>query len=272
MEAQTIVWYRFSVAALILGTGLALRKKLRPARPQTKTIFWLFVIAILGFASNNVIFVTGLGYVTPTVGQVVIQLAPMMLLLGGVFVFKERFGRFQFVGLCLLLGGMLTFFHERLGELFGNFTGYAFGVFLVVVSAVAWALYALAQKQLLASYGSPVLMWIIYSAGAVLLFPLAEPAQIFRLDTTQWIVLFYCSMLTVLGYGAFAEALAHWEATRVSAVVAITPLITWTLNRIAAIWMPQYVKTEDLSPISLVGAGIVTIGCAITALSRSKLT
>lgn len=270
MEAQTIVWYRFSVAALILGVALASRKKLWPAKPRGRTVFWLLVIAILGFASNNVIFVTGLGYVTPTAGQVVIQLAPMMLLLGGVFVFKERFGRSQVLGLCLLLTGMLTFFHERLGELFGNFTEYAFGVFLVLLSAVLWAFYALAQKQLLASYSSPVLMWIIYSAGAVLLYPLADPAQIYGLDPTQWIVLFYCSLLTVLGYGAFAEALAHWEATRVSAVVAITPLITWTLNRIAAIWMPHYAKAEDLSPLSLLGAGVVTIGCAVAALSRSK--
>lgn len=270
MQAQTLVWYRFTVAAVLLGLGLAWRRTLVPSRPRTRTVLWLLVIAAICFAANNVIFVMGLGYITPTAGQVVIQLAPMMLLFGGVVVFKESFGGAQIVGLLLLLGGMLLFFHERLGELFGNFTGYAFGVLLIVISAVVWAGYAMAQKQLLVNYGSPTLMWMIYAAGAVLLFPLATPAQVYALDGTQLAILLYCSILTILGYGAFAEALAHWEATRVSAVVAITPLITWTLNRVAAALLPGYAQAEDLSPWSILGAGMVTLGCAFAALSRRR--
>lgn len=270
MQAQTVVWYRFTVAALLLGLGLAWRRKLIPARPHNRTVLWLLVIAAVCFAANNVIFVMGLGYITPTAGQVVIQLAPMMLLFGGVVVFKESFGGAQIVGLLLLLSGMLLFFHERLGELFGNFTGYAFGVLLIVISAIVWAGYAMAQKQLLVNYGSPTLMWMIYAAGAVLLLPLASPSQISALDGTQVGILLYCSILTILGYGAFAEALAHWEATRVSAVVAVTPLITWTLNRVAATLLPGYAQPEDLSGWSILGAGMVTLGCAFAALSRRR--
>jgi drug/metabolite transporter (DMT)-like permease len=270
MQAQTVVWYRFTVATLLLGLGLAWRRKLVLAPPARKTVVWLLLLAGLCFAANNVVFVMGLGYITPTAGQVVIQLAPMMLLFGGVVVFKEAFGGAQILGLILLLSGMLLFFHERLGELFGNFTSYAFGVLLIVISAVLWAGYAMAQKQLLIHYGSPILMWMIYTAGAVLLLPFASPSQISALDETQLIILLYCSVLTILGYGAFAEALAHWEATRVSAVVAVTPLITWTLNRVAATLMPSYAQVEQLSPWSIVGAGMVTLGCAFAALARRR--
>ncbi|MDZ7638259.1 MAG: DMT family transporter [Bryobacterales bacterium] len=189
MQAQTVVWYRFTVAALLLGSGLAWRGKLWPARPPSRGVLCLLTIAALGFAANNVVFVMGLGYITPTAGQVVIQLAPMLLLFGGVVVFKERFGGAQIFGLVLLIGGMLLFFHERLGELLGNFTSYAFGVFLVVLAAIVWAIYALAQKQLLTSYHSPVLMWMIYASGAVLLLPFAEPSQLLALDRTQLAVL-----------------------------------------------------------------------------------
>ena len=270
MEAQTIVWYRFTVAALLMGAGLLWRRDLRPAIPRNRLVWGLLAIAALGFSANNVLFVKGLGYVTATAGQVVIQLAPMLLLLGGVVIFKERFNGTQLIGLALFLVGMSLFFHERLGELFGNFTSYAIGVFLVVLAAVAWAFYALAQKQLLTSYGSAGLMWMLYASGSVLLLSLAQPTQIYALNGTQLIVLLYCSILTVLGYGAFAEALAHWEATRVSAVVAVTPLITWLLNRVAATLLPGYVKAEDLSNLSLIGAGLVTVGCAFAALSRQR--
>lgn len=270
MQAQTIVWYRFTGAVLILGAILAYRGKLRGMKPKNRTVALLLAVAIIGFASNNVVFTMGLGYITPTAGQVVIQLAPMILLFGGVVVFKERFGGMQVVGLAVLLSGMLLFFHERLGELFGNFTSYAFGVFLVIVAAVVWAAYALAQKQLLTSYGSPVLMWMIYAAGAVILLPLANPGQIAVLDGVQVAILVYCAVMTILGYGAFAEALAHWEATRVSAVVAVTPLITWVLNRVASYLLPGYAKVENLSALSVAGAGLVTVGCALAALSRRR--
>ncbi len=270
MQAQTVVWYRFTVAALLLGAGLVWRRDLRPAWPRSRTVWGLLAVASLGFSANNVLFVAGLGYVTATAGQVVIQLAPMLLLLGSVAIFKERFAGAQIPGLILLLGGILLFFHERVGELLGNFSGYALGVFLVVLAALAWAFYALAQKQLLTSYGSAGLMWMLYASGAVLLFPLAHPSQLLALDGIQTVALLYCAILTVLGYGAFAEALAHWEASRVSAVVAVTPLLTWLINRLASIVLPGYVKAEHLSGWSLIGAGLVTVGCAFAALSRAR--
>lgn len=270
MQAQTVVWYRFTAAAVLLGAGLAWRRELRPSAPRNRTVWALLAIASLGFSANNVLFVMGLGYVTATAGQVVIQLAPMLLLLGSVAVFKERFSGAQVMGLALLLGGMLLFFHERVGELLGNFTGYALGILLVVLAAFAWAFYALAQKQLLTTYGSAGLMWMLYASGAALLFPLAHPSQLFALDGLQLALLLYCAVLTVLGYGAFAEALAHWEASRVSAVVAGTPLITWAINRLASIILPAYVKADLLSAWSLLGAGLVTVGCAFAALSRRR--
>lgn len=265
-----MVWYRFTVAAALLGAGLVWRRELRPGLPRNRAIWGLLTVAALGFSANNVLFVMGLGYVTATAGQVVIQLAPMLLLFGSVAIFKERFSGAQIAGLALLLGGMLLFFHERVGELFGNFTSYALGILLVVLAAVAWAFYALAQKQLLASYGSAGLMWMLYASGAVLLFPLAHPSQLHALDGMQLAALLYCAILTVLGYGAFAEALAHWEATRVSAVVAVTPLITWAINRLASLILPAYVKPDILSVWSLLGAGLVTVGCAFAALSRHR--
>ena len=38
-------------------------------------------------------------------------------------------------------------------------------------------------------------------------------------------LLLACCMNTLVAYGAFAEALAHWEASRVSAILATTPLL-----------------------------------------------
>ena len=47
-------------------------------------------------------------------------------------------------------------------------------------------------------------------------------------DLTAWPValLVFCSLNTVIAYGAFGEAMSHWDASRVSAVIALSPLLT----------------------------------------------
>lgn len=268
MEAQTVVWYRFTFSALLLGPVLAWRGGLPVPLPRLRTVWVLLAIASVAFAFNNVVFLAALGYITPTAAQVLIQLAPMMLLAGGIFVFKERFHRGQAFGVLVLLIGIGLFFRNRLEELFSGLSDYAVGVILVIIAAAFWTGYAMAQKQLLNSYSSPVVMWVIYASGALLLLPIAHPGQLFELDALQLGILAYCSLLTILGYGAFAEALAHWEATRVSAVIAVTPLITWALNHAAATVAPAYAQAESLTVSSLAGAGLVAVGSALTALGR----
>ena len=263
-----MVWYRFTVSTVLLGFVLLWHRKLPVSFPQKRGVWVLLAVATTTFAANNVIFVMAMRFITPTAAQVLIQLAPMMLLAGGVFVFKERFHRIQGLGILLLVGGVMLFFRDRFQELLHEPGAYAFGVMLVVVAAALWACYAMAQKQLLTAYASPALMWMIYASGAVMIFPVAHPAQLWQIDGVQIGVLLYCSLLTILGYGAFAEALAHWEATRVSAVIAITPLITWSINQAAALVAPGYAQPEDFSLASLAGASLVTTGCALTALGR----
>lgn len=268
MEAGTVVWYRFTFSAFLLGFILLWRRKLPAPLPRGRAVWGLLAIASVGFAANNVVFVKSLGYITPTVAQLLIQFAPLLLLAGAVLVFRERFHGLQAIGVLVLLGGVALFFRDRVHELLGGLNAYAVGVLLVLLAAALWAAYALAQKQLLMHYPSPVLMWMIYANGAVMLWPMAEPGQMSLLSGVQLGVLFYCSMLTILGYGAFAEALAHWEASRVSAVIATTPLITWAFNHLASLVAPGYAQAEALSALSLLGAGLVTLGSALIALAK----
>ena len=96
------------------------------------------------------------------------------------------------------------------------------GILLVVLSAVLWAAYALAQKQLLRSISSAQIMLGIYVGAVVLFLPTARPASLMELDGAGLALLAFCSLNTLVAYGSFAEALDHWEASRVSAVLAVT--------------------------------------------------
>jgi drug/metabolite transporter (DMT)-like permease len=94
--------------------------------------------------------------------------------------------------------------------------------------------YALGQKQLLTVWNSLQVMMVIYLFCALLLTPWVHPLEALQLSPLQGWLLLACCMNTLVAYGAFAEALAHWEASRVSATLAITPLVTFGAVAMAA--------------------------------------
>lgn len=266
MDAVTVSWYRMLSSGVVLLIYLAVRGKLPSLRGLSITNRWLLLAAALSLAFNYVLYVHGLDRLTPGTMQLMIQIAPIMLMLGSMLVFKERFGMGQLIGLGVLLTGFALFFNQRLEELFTQLSEYTLGILITLAAAFAWALYGLAQKQLLTVWSSLSIMLVIYLACAVLMTPLATPSQIFQLSQLQLWLLLACCVNTLVAYGAFAEALMHWEASRVSATVATTPLFTFALVALGATLWPAVIKPEMLNSLAYVGALLVVSGSALIAL------
>jgi drug/metabolite transporter (DMT)-like permease len=267
VDAVTITWFRFLVASVLLGAWLAWRGHLPSLRKLSRTELLLLAISIVGLAGNYVLYLLGLEHISPGAAQVVIQLAPMFLLLGGLIVFRERFGAVQWLGFAILCAGLVLYFHDRLGELFDAHASYGAGVIMVVVAGSMWAAYAMAQKQLLKAMPSEVIMFCIYAASVVLFLPATHPTHLARLDGAQVALLIYACLNTIVAYGCFAEALDHWEASRVSAVLAITPLLTLVFVSWLAQLAPGVLPPEGLDALSIAGACIVVVGSALSALA-----
>jgi drug/metabolite transporter (DMT)-like permease len=138
---------------------------------------------------------------------------------------------------------------------------------LVIVAAITWATYALAQKQLLMHFNSQQIMWFIYVAGAFCFTPFIDISPMAQLSLLQWGLLSFCCLNTIVAYGAFAEALQHWEASKVSAVLAITPLLTIFFANLASWLWPAAPIPQALNGWSVLGAILVVIGSAVTALA-----
>lgn len=269
MDVYSITWYRFLAAALILGAFVARRGDLPRLQHLGAAGLWLMLIAALGLTGNYLFYLLGLAHISPGAAQVVIQLAPMLLLLGSLVIFGERLGRRQLLGLIALLAGMALFFNHRLAEIFGSFGSYTLGIVLILIASVTWAAYALAQKQLLNKLASEQIMLVIYVAGALLFLPTAAPASLLSLDGFGLFLLAFASLNTLFAYGAFAEALDHWEASRVSAVLSITPLLTLLFSYLLGL-ITTRVSAEPLNYLSLCGALLVVIGSMLTALGGRR--
>jgi len=267
MDPVTISWFRFSVSMLGLGLFLAWRGRLPKPQSAGRIALALLAVALAALIGNYVLYLFALDHTTPSVAQIVIQLAPLLLILGGVFVFRERFGPQQWVGFAVLVAGLLLFFNNRLPLLLEPTEGLGLGVALMVMAAVSWALYGLAQKRLLDHYTPPQVFLMLYAGATVLLLPASAPAEVADLDGLQLGMLAFCCANTLGAYGAFGEALHHWDVSRVSAVLSTAPLFT-----ILSMWLVELsglglVAPEGLNALSIVGALAVVAGSMITALA-----
>lgn len=270
LDPGTITWVRFVASAAALGAFFAWRGGL-PAPSRLSRLEWILLAVATGFlAANYLGYVVALDLSTAVDAQVLIQIAPLLLSLGGIVIFRERFTRLQWLGFAVLVAGLALFFSAQLGALASGAERYGRAVLLFVLAAIVWAVYGLAQKQLLQTLPSGAIMFGIYLGCAVVFAPLAQPSALLGLNGVGIALLAYCAANTIAGYGAFAESLEHWEASRVSAVLALTPLATLAFSAIANIWWPGLERASPLPAASLLGAGLVVAGSIATALGGSQ--
>jgi len=271
MDPVTVTWYRLSVSGGLLFAWLAANRRLPSFSRLGVKGKGLVALAVVGLVGNYVLYLVGLKLLSPGTAQLVVQLGPVLLLVASVFVFKERFslGQGLGLGLLVLLAGFALFFNQRLEELLTSLGTYTTGVLTIILATSIWVFYALSQKQLLTVWNSQQVMMVIYVCCALLLTPWVHPLQALQLSPLQGWLLLACCLNTLVAYGAFAEALAHWEASRVSATLALTPLVTFVAVALAAWLWPGYVHAEQINGLGYVGAVTVVLGSALVALGPS---
>ena len=270
LDPFTITFFRLGGGGLLLFIWLSIHKH-KPTKIRfTPSLLFFLLIAILCICGNYFYWLKGLELTTPATSQVVIQIAPMLLLLGSVVIFKESFSLKQGIGVFIFVIGLLLFFNQRLAGLLNELEGYNLGVLYIVIASILWAIYGLSQKFLLRSFQPLELIFIIITVGSLIFLPFASPAKILELSTVQLWALGFATLNTAVAYGCFTEAMRHWDTSRVSAVVAIVPVLTLIISYFQQAFFPNFIPVESINTLSIIGAITVVLGSALTALSKSK--
>ena len=270
LDAWTITWLRFLTAAAALAIWMGCRRQFGAYRGHGRRVWALMALAALMLTGNFVGYLFGVQYTTPGNAQLLIQAAPLLMAMGGIFIFGERFAAAQWLGLALVAAGLIGFFGDQTRQTVGIATHYALGAAIVLAAAVVWAIYALMQKQLLNHMSSKHLLLFIYAIAALLLTPLADPTRLLELDALHAWALVYCCINTLGAYGAFAEALAHWEASRVGIVLALTPLLCVAAVAATHHYWPQLIAVEHIARWGWIGAGLVIAGSVLVSIGQTK--
>lgn len=270
MDAITISWFRFLVAAILQILWIWSSGRWRTLLVINRRQQLFLLIAAISLCLNYIFYLWSLDRLSPSASQVLIQLAPMLMLCGGIVFFKERLSLHQWIGVALLLCGIVLFFNDRFAEILSLQSSVILGVFWMVNAAIFWAVYALLQKKLLEVLPAEVITTVIYSFGAVCFFYWAKPMALSRLNLTTWCWLVFCALNTVLAYGAFAESLKYLPASRISLILALTPLGTISLVYGLKIIFPLLLKAPELNAVAMLGAFFVVSGSIIGNLKGGR--
>jgi len=272
MDAYTITWYRFVFAAFFVTLLLSTKRKIPSSVLQSSSIMKQLFFAAILLSLNYILYLVALHYIPAETAQMLIQMAPFFMLLGSVILMKEHFSRGQMVGSFVLILGLILFFNQQFIKNSGiDNQAFLIGFIIMFGAAVTWAAYAIIQKQMLRYYSSNQVMWCIYLLSALFFLPLASPQQITTLDDTALLLLFFCCANTLIAYGTFAKSLEYLSTAKVSATLAITPLLTVIFATIAEQIWPQTFQAQHLNTLAYIGAGFVVLGSMLTALGERIL-
>ena len=267
VDVLTVTWLRFALASSLLLLFLSVRRQLPSSKQLGKRSLWLLAIATVCLALNYGLFLAGLALTTASNSEVLIQLAPALFGLGSVMFLGERYTHRQWIGFGTLCLGLTLFFHDQIQALLTNIQQYFVGSFMVIAAAVVWVLYAFAQKQLLRQLASSQLMVLLYSGCFLLFTPFAQ-IKLSSLSPLDYGALVFCGLNTLIAYGSFGEAMVHWDASRISAVVSVAPIVTLASVQVLSHIYPAFVAAEPLTALGWFGAITVVVGSWLVALGK----
>ena len=268
VESQTIVWFRFAVAFVLLSIWQIYH------RPQSLKILvrppLLLVLAAIALSWNYLGFMLGIHYTSPSNAQLVIQTGPILLALGSIIIFKEQIRRQQLLGFLLALTGFLLFYSQQIKLMVGAENQYNTGILFTLSGALAWAVYAILQKKLVQSHTPAVLNLFLFGFPALVYLPFVDFGLLVHLDWVWWMLLIFLGLNTLIAYSSLAMALRYTEANKVSIIILLNPVITFIVMGILSKLDVSWINSERFSVYSLAGAAIVFTG-AILVVKKGKV-
>ncbi len=265
IDPVTLTWFRFLVA---FGVTFILLWRFGNLKQfsQLQGLDWLKLAAagiLLMF--NYTSFVYSLDYLSPGTAQLNFQTAPFFLAFGGALFFKERLTAVQLSCFAALALGVLLFFHPSLDVSAENSSQILFGVLIVQFSVLSWTSYALLQKSLFTKLSPNNVLLCIYGLGIFVMAPFSEFSHFEVMDSSHWLIVGFCAINTLIAYGCFGQAMKYWPTAQVSAMLALTPVLSFSVNALVVYlgWWPAVFKADVMDLWSLLGI-VLIVGAVFT--------
>jgi drug/metabolite transporter (DMT)-like permease len=251
----TVVWLRFAIGIMILGAAVRLRRQISPLK--INDLGYLALIGFLGITFHQWLQSTGLQTAQATTTAWIVATTPIFIALLGWLALKEGLRGLQIGGILLAAMGVLMVVSR--GDL-AALSGGSFGTpgdFLVMVSALNWAVFSILSRRGLRKFPATLMMFYVMGFGWLFttLLLLAGPgfSEINRLSLPGWMgVMFLGVFCSGVAYIFWYDALRALPVAQAGAFVYLEPFVTVV---IAAL-----VLGEAITMISFTGGLVILLG------------
>nr|CAD1819166.1 unnamed protein product [Ananas comosus var. bracteatus] len=285
MSTSVFVFYRQSVATLFLvPVAFLLERKSAPPL-QYMVALKIFALAFCGISGLINIYNIGLNYTTATSASAMFNIMPVIAFILAVLFRMETVklnrmhGMVKTSGIVLCLAGVITlalyqgpelklFTHRYLLHHTGSRThgassthskkSWVLGVFLMVMSTAAWALWAVLQGPLLLEYPSKLL-----NTALQCLFSTIQSfflALIIERDFSRWKIGLDVSLISVIYCGIIVSGVSHYlQSWTIEKKGPVFLTMSMPLTLVITIILSTILLGEAISLGSVLG-GVLLVG------------
>jgi drug/metabolite transporter (DMT)-like permease len=256
VSPAAVVWLRFAMGLVVLGTAARLRKELSlPARGEWG---YLALLGFIGVALHQWLQANGLLTAQATTTAWIVATTPIFIVLLGWIILRERVTPMQGLGIGLAaLGVLLVVTKGDPAALVMGRVARA-GDVLVLISALNWAVYTVLSRRGLARMPAAQMMFFVMLCGwlfvSIWLLGFGSGLQEFgQLSAHGWIAIAGLGIFgSGLAYITYYDALRVLPASQLGVFLNIEPLVTMLLA--------APLLSEPITLITLLGGGLIMAG------------
>lgn len=257
LSVGELLTYRFTLAALLLGLGLAF---IRPSwlRIDFKQLCVSLALGVFGYAIFSSLYFLSIQGITVGLAALLLFTFPLFVNLGEWLFLKHKLTRSQlismllsFLGLCLLVYGDWSI-QNRLSVLYGLGASITYATYVLVSGVV--------QKQVRPLTSS---FYVIVGAGAMLGLIHQPSFQIFSSNQADkwWLIIGISIICTIAPITLFLSGLQKMKSSEASLVVMIEPVVATLAGMVFF--------QESLSFIQSLGAALILSAIGMKAWNFS---
>jgi len=252
MDTFTVLFLRFSTAAVLMATLLAAR---RESLPRGRVLGQLIGMGALGYVGQSFSYLTAIKYASAGLVALLLYLYPMFVFILSVLVFREKVTWIKIFALILALVGTALTVDPKGGELTG--------VLLAISAALIYSVYIIVGTNVMKHVSAVQSSTVIFaSAGVVFGLITAFNGAQFPTVNSGWFAMFGIVLIaTVIPVVTFLAGLDMVGPTNASMLSTLEPVVTVLL----AAWLFQ----ERLTTVALLGGGLILV--AVILLTRNEL-
>jgi drug/metabolite transporter (DMT)-like permease len=252
MDALTIMFFRFTLAAGLMFVLLIARKE---SLPRGAALYRLIGMGAIGYVGQAFSYLTALKYASSGLVALLLYLYPMFVTVLSFFILREPITRLKMAALGIaLFGTALT-----VGPEGGQFLG----IFLAISAALIYSLYIIVGSQVMKQVSAVQSSTVIFASAGLMsgaLMLLNRPQL--PLTNNGWFAIGAIVIVaTVIPVVTFLAGLERVGPSNAAMLSTLEPVVTVLL---AVIFLNEAPK-----PITLIGGGFILV--AVVLLAQSEL-